>query len=1098
MSNAGQAALSIVGGAVGFVLGGPAGAAWGFQIGSAAGSALFPTDLGTVSGPRLNDLSVQTSTVGAPIPIVYGTYAISGNVIWSSGIIEHVSRKRQGGKGGPTQTVKTYSYTVNCAVGLCEGPIGSVKRIWADAKLIYDVRPQQDGETDAEYVARQAENNALAARMEIHLGEDDQVADPTIESFEGVGNVSAFRDLAYVVFSEFPLEDYGNRIPNFRFEVTNEGIVCQEVTEYSNEVLFPWSESQDDPRDARNAHSYWTFDGEYDPYDTLADAYDARATVLGWSTKTGGDRVYGWHPHNGNETAVETAPYVTLDAAENVQVVLRMNRRGDLSVNSGSYYLGCTAPSTLPLGLYWWPGGVLSGGYQWHGAYHVGPDVASSEAVMGGVANNSFTCSINTRNRHIWEDLPVYVRRVPQAPYDECSVPGEEERPDYFDPAYCVLEDGTIQQKMPWTRVEAGLPNCKALAKYVENNDQYASRQVLQYPLNPIRPNGHADDTQAFWEAAYAAAVTAGDISAGLTYGVHYPVTQTFYYTRTLSICSIDAGGTTLGAIVRDVCLRCGLTEDQVDVSDLTESVDGYVITRVMSGRDAISPLRSYGWFDCVESDGVLKWPTRGKASVFEFSADDLAAHTAGDSRPSSVETDRQQEVELPRRLRVHYAQTEQNYEPGEQGASRLAAGDVQVRDLEVAVAMSDTKGAQIAEVVLYDLWVSRNRIRATVDHSWLDLEPADAGTMPIDGRQERVRIVTMDHALPGLLRLELVRDDDGVYESYAIGAPAAYAGTGGGSLVIVGTADLVLLDLPLLRDSDDDAGYYAAIAALGSTTFSGAVLYRSPDGGTTYEEVASTTEQATIGALASSLPSGPSTIIDEGNELFIDGLSADALESISETSLLAGLNAAAIGDNGRWEIIQFRDAELVSSPGTQWRLTGLLRGRRGTEWAIGSSLDGDRFVLLDSALMRVPMNIAAIGAERSHKGVLVGTSLEATTAVDFTGNAVALKPFSPVSVEGEWDAGDLVITWIRRGRIGQELPSGTDIPLSEASESYEIDILDGEDVIRTLTASSQTVTYTAAQQAADFGSPTPTEITVRIYQLSAVVGRGYAAEATL
>jgi hypothetical protein len=48
------------------------------------------------------------------------------------------------------------------------------------------------------------------------------------------------------------------------------------------------------------------------------------------------------------------------------------------------------------------------------------------------------------------------------------------------------------------------------------------------------------------------------------------------------------------------------------------------------------------------------------------------------------------------------------------------------------------------------------------------------------------------------------------------------------------------------------------------------------------------------------------------------------------------------------------------------------------------------------------------------------------------------------------------------------------------------------------LTATSQTVTYTAAQQASDFGSPIPDSVIVRIYQRSALVGRGYVTEATL
>jgi hypothetical protein len=146
---------------------------------------------------------------------------------------------------------------------------------------------------------------------------------------------------------------------------------------------------------------------------------------------------------------------------------------------------------------------------------------------------------------------------------------------------------------------------------------------------------------------------------------------------------------------------------------------------------------------------------------------------------------------------------------------------------------------------------------------------------------------------------------------------------------------------------------------------------------------------------------------------------------------------------------------------------------------------------------VRVPSNNGAIGASRVFKPVLVGKSLEETDAIEFTGYGVALKPFAPVHVSGERDGDDLAITWIRRGRIGQELRANADIPLSEETESYQVDILNLAEtaVLRTLSSATQSVAYTAAQQTTDFGSP-QAAIPVRIYQLSAIVGRGYAAEA--
>lgn len=1071
MSNAGQAILSIGGAALGFVFGGPAGAAWGFQLGGLAGSALFPTDLGTVHGPRLNDLNVQSSAVGAPIPLVYGTYAIAGNVIWSSGIIETVSRKKQGGKGGPTQTVTTYTYKVNCAVGVCEGEIGGIVRIWADAKLIYDAREQLDGETDEDFATRTEAAAEFLNTCEIYLGDEAQAADPTIESFEGAGNVSGFRGLAYVVFSEFQLVDYGNRVPNFRFEVQQSPVQCSTVTEYSNEVIYDWlSGAIADPRNPNNAHQYKGADNLWhstyaSALQTIEDYFNNHVANI--SPITAPASFPFWSKISTGHTYANVAPYNALspgdqyklflqhfwiepDSVENTdgtgavcditanQVVLRLGTSPGVGTDIFWRLTGSTDCTTTPLhayfsssGYYLCDGGGVACGY----AYNYGMGVA----------------------------------RVPTAPVAD--------------------EDGA------WTYTAGSF---RVLQAYSSPGEDY---DVDEYPLSPALPAGHVSDTQEYWETAYAAAVAAGDMAGGLTYGVDYPVSQAYAYTRSVEQCVSDpAGRVTLAAIVSDLCGRVGLTAEQIDVSDLTELVHGYAIGTVMTARDAINPLRSYGFFDCVESDGVLKWPVRGKAAVATIVADDLASHEASGARPPAVETVRTQTVDLPRRLRVHYAQAAMNYEPGEQAASRLSSGAEEVRDVELAVAMGDTKAAQIADAVLYDLWVSRNTHRIILDQSHLALEPGDAITMPLDGRQERVRIVSMDYAIPGLMRIECVGDDDGVYQSYAVGASAAYAGTGGGTIATRGTPEMVLLDLPLLRDSDNDAGYYAAIHSVGGTIWSGAGVYRSPDGGATYELVATTTEEATVGSLVSALPDGPTSIVDEGNELVVE-LDSGELESISEVSLLAGLNAAAIGADGRWEVIQFRDATLAGSPPT-WTLTGLLRGRRGTEWAVGMSQAGDKFVLLDSALMRVPMNLSALGAPREHKGVLSGTTLDSVTAVSFAGDGVALEPFSVVDVTGDRSSGDLVISWIRRGRIGTELAgSGVDIPLSEETEAYEIDVLDGgspETVLRTLTSSTQSVTYTDAQQTADFGSPVPESVTVRIYQMSAAAGRGYPSEATI
>jgi hypothetical protein len=109
-----------------------------------------------------------------------------------------------------------------------------------------------------------------------------------------------------------------------------------------------------------------------------------------------------------------------------------------------------------------------------------------------------------------------------------------------------------------------------------------------------------------------------------------------------------------------------------------------------------------------------------------------------------------------------------------------------------------------------------------------------------------------------------------------------------------------------------------------------------------------------------------------------------------------------------------------------------------------------------------------------------------------------SLKPLAPVHIAGSRDGSDnLTITWIRRTREHQEWRDLVDVPLGETTEAYEIDILNGSTVVRTLTASAQTVAYSAAQQTTDFGSP-QASVTVNVYQMSETVGRGFPGSAVV
>src|SRR3546814_1448079 len=82
-------------------------------------------------------------------------------------------------------------------------------------------------------------------------------------------------------------------------------------------------------------------------------------------------------------------------------------------------------------------------------------------------------------------------------------------------------------------------------------------------------------------------------------------------------------------------------------------------------------------------------------------------------------------------------------------------------------------------------------------------------------------------------------------------------------------------------------------------------------------------------------------------------------LESRSDAALAGGANLALLGE----ELIQFGVAEPLG--GGRFRLSRLLRGRRGTEWATGTHAVGEGFVLIDQAsLAAVEPALALLGGE--------------------------------------------------------------------------------------------------------------------------------------
>jgi hypothetical protein len=192
--------LSTAGAAIGSSFGG-VGAVVGRAIGATIGRMIDQKILGSGSEPvergRAERLRVTSSTEGTAIAHVVGSMRVGGHVIWATNFVERADTSG-GGKGTPsTPETKTYSYAISVAIGLCEGDIRGVGRVWADG----------------------TELDLSTINMRVYTGTETQLPDPLIEAVEGAGHTPAYRGLAYVVFEDLDLTPFGNRVPQFSFEI---------------------------------------------------------------------------------------------------------------------------------------------------------------------------------------------------------------------------------------------------------------------------------------------------------------------------------------------------------------------------------------------------------------------------------------------------------------------------------------------------------------------------------------------------------------------------------------------------------------------------------------------------------------------------------------------------------------------------------------------------------------------------------------------------------------------------------------------------------------------------------------------------------------
>lgn len=599
--------------------------------------------------------------------------------------------------------------------------------------------------------------------------------------------------------------------------------------------------------------------------------------------------------------------------------------------------------------------------------------------------------------------------------------------------------------------------------------------------VSPVTMRLHAGDETQQPDPLIAAFEGAGGAPAyrGIAYAVFEDMPLADYGNRipnlTFEVVADDGDNHDAGQAIAAVATVEG--RPVVEVAGTFPSLAGYFAGQSGSAADALSPLLAMAGASVIP--GQVMKVQGGDCSPRSLAAGDCHARLPAAER----RRDRRRLLGGERRVgavEVSFHDAGRDYQFGVQRVRRDAAAVVDQRAFPCAMTPDEAK--LLAARLLARSEAARWQLGVRLPWRHVSVRPGET--------------VTLDDQ-PGIWRVTQVR-----FESFIVhldlereAVPAARSTESDGGRVAqfddrpVGTTVLAVLDLPALPGDPASTARLWLAAAGSSPGWRRAPLEVSIDGGESYSSVGTATGATPLGTAVTALAAGPVDYRDTSGSVEVELLTDDLwLESRSEVSVLAGANLALLGS----EIIQFSTVEVVGP--RRFRLSGLLRGRLGTEATVPGHRVGDRFVLLDRASM-LAFDPSVEGVGRCFRFRPAGVGDADAVPIEIVAAGCALRPLSPSHLALTFEFGAVTARWVRRSRSGFGWIDFVDAPLSEADEAYRIEVaLDGR-VVRTVTTRVPEFTYTAADRLADHDG---TVVSIAVAQVSALVGPGDIAGASI
>lgn len=612
----------------------------------------------------------------------------------------------------------------------------------------------------------------------------------------------------------------------------------------------------------------------------------------------------------------------------------------------------------------------------------------------------------------------------------------------------------------------------------------YDGSQTEPDPIyEAVRGVGH---TPAFMGSAYA---MIGDLSFSQNNN-HIPLIE--FLIEQVPDCSCAEA-------ISTILTYGGFEPTEFDGSRIPYCFKGMVVNGPQVLADVLNPVFiAYGLTAYEENDKLVVVP-RGAEDTYVLTEDQLSAHEEGapDSTQWPIDWEDRSDRKILSNVQVRFVSKDLDLQAGSERQFRATNTFENTVSMDIPITMDSAEARALARRLLWQDEVTRFSTTFSLPPSYIWLHEGSVLRVTRDGITYDLFVQNVKRGDNYLVQVEAVVQIAEVFTQRGVSSGSSISGTLQPPPATTGW----VVDCPALTaDQYEDTGVYIAICnTVVTDKWVGAACYVSSDD-VNYVWVESLPVESTLGTVTSFMDSGPTGIWDDTNVIEVT-LVNGALTSCTVDECLLGKNRAAIRtQDGDWEVIGFVNASLTAT-GT-YQLSKLLRGLRGTEHLVGSHAPGDAFILMvnDGSIVWGKLGIDSINTTRYFKLPSRDQLLSEATKQSVKFAARTAKCASPVHLTVSLDTGtnDLNVSWVRRSRK-VFLPFSTDIApfcSDELPERYEIEAWDGYPdgtLKRTFTSPTPSVTYTSAQQDADFGGAYAGTKAVRfvVYQMSSLTGRG-------